>query len=85
MAWFAGIIQRIQTMRVLTTVILAAALLSSCGTAAGDRGLSGAGIGAGIGVIGGPPGILVGGVIGAGVGLVSKPSQINLGHPAWKD
>jgi hypothetical protein len=24
-------------------------------------------------------------VIGAGVGLVSKPSQINLGHPAWKE
>jgi len=72
-------------MRVFTTVIVGALLLSGCGTAAGDRGLSGAGIGAGIGVIGGPPGILVGGVIGAGVGLVSKPSQINLGHPAWKD
>jgi hypothetical protein len=24
-------------------------------------------------------------VVGAGVGLVSKPSQINLGHPAWKN
>ena len=72
-------------MRGITTVIIGAFLLSGCGTAAGDRGLSGAGIGAGIGVIGGPPGILVGGVIGAGVGLVSKPSQINLGHPAWKD
>ena len=71
-------------MRVFTTAIVGALLLSGCGTAAGDRGLSGAGI-AGIGVIGGPPGILVGGVIGAGVGLVSKPSQINLGHPAWKD
>ena len=72
-------------MRVFVTMIVGALLLSGCGTAARDRGLSGAGIGAGIGVIGGPPGILVGGVIGAGVGLVSKPSQINLGHPAWKD
>ena len=72
-------------MRVLIAVMAGALLLSGCGTAAGDRGLSGAGIGAGIGVIGGPPGIVVGGVIGAGVGLVSKPSQINLGHPAWKD
>jgi hypothetical protein len=71
-------------MRVLIVVIVPGLLLSGCGTAAGDRGLSGAGIGAGIGIIGGPPGILVGGVIGAGVGLVSKPSQINLGHPAWK-
>ena len=51
-------------MRVFTTVIVGALLLSGCGTAAGDRGLSGAGIGAGIGVIGGPPGILVGGVVG---------------------
>jgi hypothetical protein len=72
-------------MRVILTATVGALLLSGCGTAAGDRGLSGAGIGAGIGVIGGPPGILVGGVIGAGVGLVSKPSQINLGHPAWKE
>ena len=72
-------------MRALTVAIMAVLLLSGCGTAAGDRGLSGAGIGAGIGVIGGPPGVLVGGVIGAGVGLVSKPSQINLGRPAWKD
>ena len=72
-------------MRVLTIAIMGTLLLSGCGTAAGDRGLSGAGIGAGIGVIGGPPGILVGGVVGAGVGLVSKPSQINLGRPAWKD
>jgi osmotically inducible lipoprotein OsmB len=71
-------------MRVFTIVIAGGLLLSGCGTEAGDRGLSGAGIGAGIGVIGGPPGIPVGGVIGAGVGLVSKPSQINLGRPAWK-
>lgn len=71
-------------VRVIAIVIVGGLLLSACGTAAGDRGLSGAGIGAGIGVIGGPPGILAGGVIGAGVGLVSKPSQINLGHPAWK-
>ena len=72
-------------MRVVTIAIMGTLLLAGCGTAAGDRGLSGAGIGAGIGVIGGPPGIFVGGVVGAGVGLVSKPSQINLGRPAWKD
>jgi gas vesicle protein len=36
-------------------------------------------------MIGGPPGMLVGGLVGASVGLVSKPKQINLGQPAWKN
>ena len=71
-------------MRALAIAILASALLSGCGTAVGDRGLSGAGIGAGIGLIGGPPGVLVGGVVGAGVGMATKPSQVNLGKPAWQ-
>ena len=67
-----------------TALLLAACVLSACGTTSGDRGLSGAGIGAGIGIIGGPPGMLVGGVVGAGVGMVTKPDQVNLGKPAWK-
>jgi len=71
-------------MRAITSVILAAIVLSGCGTATGDRGLSGAGIGAGIGVIGGPPGIVVGGAVGAAVGMVTKPSTVNLGKPAWR-
>ena len=68
-------------------ILFAAAsmLLSACGTATGDRGLSGASIGAGIGVIGGPPGMVVGGVVGAGVGMLSSPRQIDLGRPAWKN
>ena len=65
-------------------LILTALTISACGTATGDRGLSGAGIGAGIGVIGGPPGIIVGGAVGAAVGIVTKPSTVNLGKPAWK-
>ena len=36
-------------MRVVAIGMLAALVLSGCGTATGDRGLSGAGIGAGIG------------------------------------
>ena len=73
-------------MRSMVAVVaLAAVILSGCGTATGDRGLSGAGIGAGIGLIGGPPGVVLGGAIGAGVGMVTRPSQINLGRPAWKD
>lgn len=64
---------------------LIATFLSGCGTETADRGLSGAGIGAGIGVIGGPPGMVLGGIVGAGVGMVSSPSQIDLGKPAWKN
>jgi hypothetical protein len=71
-------------MRAYAIAISASLLLASCGTAVGDRGLSGAGIGAGIGLVGGPPGVLVGGVVGAGVGMITKPSQVNLGKPAWK-
>ena len=71
-------------MKKTTLIFVVAILLSACGTAQGDRGLSGATIGAGVGVIGGPPGILVGGVVGAGVGMLTKPSQVNLGKPAWK-
>ena len=71
-------------MRPIAIAMAAFVLLSGCGTTTGDRGLSGAGIGAGIGLIGGPPGVVVGGAIGAGVGMVTTPTQINLGKPAWK-
>jgi osmotically inducible lipoprotein OsmB len=71
-------------MRTIALAILTAALLSGCGTTQGDRGLSGAGIGAGIGIIGGPPGMVVGGAIGATVGMVTKPQQVNLGRPVWR-
>ena len=71
-------------MRVVAIGMLAAVLLSGCGTATGDRGLSGAGIGAGIGIIGGPPGMVVGGVVGGVAGMVSEPKQVNLGKPAWR-
>ena len=65
-------------------MMVVAVALSACGTAQKERALSGAGIGAGVGVIGGPPGILVGSVVGAGVGAFTQPSQVNLGKPAWK-
>jgi hypothetical protein len=71
-------------MRMIVIGTLAAVLLSGCGTAAGDRGLSGAGIGAGIGIIGGPPGMVVGGAVGAAVGMLSKPKQVDLGKPVWR-
>ena len=71
-------------MRPGVLAILAALTLTACGTTTGDRGLSGAGIGAGIGLIGGPPGVVVGGAVGAAVGMVTKPSTVDLGKPAWK-
>lgn len=71
-------------MRGIAMGMLATMLLCGCGTAAGDRGLSGAGIGAGIGIIGGPPGMVVGGAVGAVAGMLSKPEQVNLGRPAWR-
>jgi hypothetical protein len=64
--------------------IVTSILLAGCGTTKGDRGLSGAGIGAGIGVIGGPPGMLVGGAVGAAVGMVTTPDTVNLGKPVWR-
>jgi hypothetical protein len=73
-----------RSMRIIAIGMLASVLLSGCGTATGDRGLSGAGIGAGIGIIGGPPGMVVGGVVGAAAGMLSKPKQVDLGKPAWR-
>lgn len=71
-------------MRIIAIGLFASVLLSGCGTATGDRGLSGAGIGAGIGIIGGPPGIVVGGVVGAAAGMLSQPKQVDLGKPVWR-
>jgi osmotically inducible lipoprotein OsmB len=67
----------------MVALTMAAVLLAGCGTTAGDRGLSGAGIGAGIGILGGPPGIVVGAAVGAVAGMVTPPSKVNLGRPAW--
>ena len=71
-------------MRAALIAVLAATLLAGCGTVQSDRALSGAAIGAGVGLIGGPPGVVVGGVVGAGVGMISSPRQIDLGKPFWK-
>ena len=71
-------------MKTIGLVILVGTILCGCGTTMADRGLSGAGIGAGIGLIGGPPGVVVGGVVGAGVGMISSPRTIDLGRPLWR-
>jgi hypothetical protein len=81
----------------LRTKTIAIAMLSSltltfagCGTAPGDRllsgGLLGAGSGAAIGAVAGDAGkgALIGGLGGAAIGLLTSPSVLNLGTPAWK-
>ena len=77
-------------MRIAIPVVAAALALAGCGTTPGDRGLSGAGIGAAggavVGAMVGAP--LVGAAIGAGagaaVGAATSPSAIDLGKPVWE-
>ena len=71
-------------MKKLAMAMMAAALLAGCGTTTGDRTLSGAGIGAGVGLLAGPPGVLIGAGIGAAGGALTDPDDVNLGRPAWK-
>ncbi|HYM17840.1 MAG TPA: hypothetical protein VEU06_04700 [Micropepsaceae bacterium] len=71
-------------MKRMALAIFATVLLAGCGTTQGDRGLSGAGIGAGIGILGGPPGIVIGAAAGAATGMLTRPQQINLGRPVWR-
>ena len=75
----------------LTTVLLLSLFaLGACGSSTGERAISGGGIGAGVGALGGLllgaplEGALIGGAVGAGTGALTNPNQINLGHPIWK-
>jgi osmotically inducible lipoprotein OsmB len=76
--------------RIAIPLIAVAIGLAGCGTSTGDRGLSGAGIGAAggavVGAIVGAP--LIGAAIGAGagaaVGAATSPSQVDLGKPVWE-
>jgi osmotically inducible lipoprotein OsmB len=64
--------------------------LGACGQTTGDRTLSGAGIGAGVGLLGGAlagsplTGALLGGALGAGAGLLTSAGLVDLGRPAWR-
>ncbi|MCW5751027.1 MAG: hypothetical protein KIT81_07755 [Alphaproteobacteria bacterium] len=76
----------------LASSLFAAALaLTACGSNPGDRALSGAGIGAGIGaagaaVTGGSAagGAILGGAAGAAIGGLTKEKDIDLGRPVWR-
>ena len=77
--------------RVLSaSVLLPLLMLGACGDTWGERALSGGGLGAGVGALGGLlfgsplTGALVGGALGAGVGAATTNDQINAGRPAWR-
>ena len=72
-------------MRIMMTAVAACALLGGCGTTQGDRGLSGALIGGGIGLVGGGGGVVVGALVGARIGMLTDNSTINLGPPLWRN
>jgi hypothetical protein len=77
----------------LSLVALACAAtlgLAACGSTTQDRALSGGGIGAGAGALGGAmlghpvEGALLGGAAGAAGGALTKQSDVDLGKPVWK-
>jgi len=71
-------------------IMLAALSLTACGSSTGERAISGGGIGAGVGALGGfmvgapLEGALIGGAVGAGTGALTSKNQIDLGRPIWK-
>ena len=76
---------------ILVLAITASAFgLAACGSSTGDRALSGGGIGAGVGALGGLmvgaplEGALIGGAVGAGAGALTKEKDVNLGRPIWR-
>ena len=71
--------------------LIAVSLLAACGDSSGERALSGGGIGAGAGAVGGAllggdpvTGAVVGGALGAAAGGLTKKKDIDLGKPIWK-
>ena len=75
---------------IATCLSIAVLALGACGNSTGDRAISGGGIGAGVGALGGLlvgaplEGALIGGAVGAGAGALTNNNQVNLGHPIWK-
>jgi len=74
-----------------TILAIPLTILVGCGTAPGERAISGAGIGAGAGAalgavtgMGVGTGAAVGAAAGAATGGLTKKKQVDLGEPAWK-
>ncbi len=79
-----------KTTTLAATLLVALIALGGCGNSTGDRAVTGGGIGAGIGALGGlmvgapMEGALIGGAVGAGTGALTSPSQIDLGKPVYR-
>ena len=80
--------KRITLAAGLSTLVL---ILGACGNSTGDRALSGGGIGAGVGAIGGAllggsavEGALLGGAVGTGTGALTSRNDVDLGKPIWR-
>ncbi len=77
-------------MFVATTLLASSLALAACGSSTSDRALSGGGIGAGVGAVGGAllgsplEGALLGGAVGAGAGALTDKDRIDLGKPIWR-
>lgn len=74
----------------ILAMLAVATMVTACGNSQGDRALSGAGIGAGVGAVGSSlaggsavGGALVGGAVGAGAGALTDKEDIDLGDAAW--
>ena len=71
-------------------VLITGLCLSACGTAQGDRTVSGGLIGAGTGAVLGSiagnagTGALIGGLGGAAIGALTSPYVLDLGRPLWR-
>ena len=77
--------------RIACVMVIAAFTVAGCGSTTEERGISGAGIGAGAGaLIGAVTGIsvvngaLIGAAAGGLTGVLTDESQVNLGDPVWK-
>jgi osmotically inducible lipoprotein OsmB len=77
-------------LRVTLCLVAVGLLLSACGSTQPDRAISGAGIGAAAGAVGGAllgaPGIgaALGAVAGGTIGAATTPSQVDFGKPIWR-
>jgi peptidoglycan hydrolase-like protein with peptidoglycan-binding domain len=77
--------------RLASAMVIVAFTVAGCGNTTEERGISGAGIGAGAGALLGAVtgmsvlnGALIGAAAGGLTGVLTDESQINLGDPAWK-
>jgi peptidoglycan hydrolase-like protein with peptidoglycan-binding domain len=75
-----------------SAIILTTFFLAACGSTPGERGLTGAGIGAATGAVVGLAsggvsvlaGALIGAASGGSIGAFTSRDQLNLGEPPWR-